>query len=246
MEPIPIPGEGAPPPRRRRRGRILVAVAITFVAVLAAIDFGLRFWTESWLSSVIQNSLGLPAQPDLNLGGTPFTYQVVREEFSSVSIDVGGLAAGGLEFETVALDLEDVRFEIGDLLSGDTDTVVVAGGGGGRAEVSDIAFTAFLQQQGNPIEVEFLGPRVRTTTSVAVGTNQAVATGLGTLRLEGSSLVFDPDRVKIEGNITISEEALAFSVPLPPVLDGVAYESITVTDSLAVLTVNISETLLQV
>lgn len=223
-----------------------MAASIAFLGILAAVDFGLRFWTESWLSSVMQNSLGLPVQPDLTLGGIPFTYQVVREEFSSVSVEVGGLEAGGLAFETVALDLEDVSFEAGDLLSGDTETLIRAGGGGGRVEVSDIAFTSYMQQSGTPIEVEFLGPRVRTTTSVNVGTNQAVATGIGTLRLEGTSLVFDPDRVKIEGNITISEDALAFSVPIPGVLEGVTYQSVTVTDRLAVLSIVISDTLLQV
>lgn len=61
--------------------RLLIALVV-LVAILVAVDFGLRLLTGYWLGRGLQTSLSLGERPSVSLGDFPFLPElVVRQRF---------------------------------------------------------------------------------------------------------------------------------------------------------------------
>lgn len=232
-----VPGPSGP-------GWKIAGVVLGVVVLLVALDLGLRVWAERWLGSRLQSELSLSARPDLDLGGFPFVFQVARGRFPEVNLEADGLESEGLRLDRVRLNLEGVRFAAGDLLTGG-EGAVRADSGDGLVEITDEDLTVFLQEIGKPVVVEFLGPRVRVSTTVQIGGEESTATAEARLHLEEGALVFRPRRVEVEGAFGIPGAALVFLAPLPRVVGDVSYDRLTVRAGRAALEFDLRDALIR-
>lgn len=228
-----------------RRGRWILPVLLVLFMVGAGADIGLRLWSQARLASDLQISLGLDRRPELRLEGFPFLLQVARGRLQQVRFEAGNVPAEGFRVERVDLTLRDVRFPRRALLTGGTGRARAAEGEG-EAEITEGALEAFLQDQGFPVGVEFLGPRVRVSTSVRVGNRRTDARSEARVELDDGTLVFDPRRVEIDGIVGIPPSALAFSVPLPELLPGVSYQDVEVGEGRAVLRLRVQDAVIRI
>jgi hypothetical protein len=212
----------------------LLVVAVLFVGA----DTALRLYVESRVAGAVQASLALPARPDLDLQGFPFSLSFFRGRFDRVEVAVDDVVLEGLRLDRVVLGFADVRFAPRQLLSGPAR--IQARGGTGEAEIGERALTAFVQERDAPVEIRLPGPGVRVTTTAVVGGNETSASATGTLRLEGDALVFDPQDVELEGSVGVPPQALAFSVELPELVPGVTYRRVVVSDGTATLATSLT------
>jgi len=213
------------------------AVAVTLVVLLLSLvglDFVLRFWAERWLAGRVEQNLALSSPAEVDLEGFPFLLQVASGSFSSVQVRLGEVRSGGFVLDGIEMDLEDVAFSRGALLSGG-DADVRVGEGTGRAEVGEAALNEFLHGQGVAVNVDLRGPGIEASTTIEVGGEEATATAIGPLRLRAGALVFEPQRVRVDGSFGVPTASLSFQIDLPPPFTGVRYTGVEVTDGLLVL-----------
>lgn len=193
---------------------LLMAVLVIGVLAVGA-DYGFRLVMEERVARSAQESLALPAEPDVDLRAFPFTLAFLREHLDEVGIAVDDVAVEGLRMERVDLDFRDVSFER-EVFVGSGGTISAAAGRG-EVTVTDGALTALLEERGIPLAVEFTGPGIEVrqpTLGLSVS---------GRLRVEGSGLVFSPDALP----------ELGFEVEIPEVVPGMAYDGITVEEGVA-------------
>lgn len=222
------------PRRGRGFGGALSVILVVLAILLVGLDFGVRFWAQRWLSGRLERTLSLAEPPDLQLGGFPFLLQVAEGRLSEVEAALEGVSADGLVLDRVRLRLERVHFSRGDLLIGGEGDVEV-GRGTGEVEVEEASFNDYLRDQGVPVTVRLVGPRIRASAAIEVGGREASASAVGPLRIEDGSLVFEPRRVEVEGDFGVPPAALAFRLPLPPPFPGLRYEGARVREGLLVL-----------
>lgn len=213
---------------------LLVLAGLFFAA-----DFGLRAWAETALASRIAEGLPASGEPELELRGFPFLFQVATGRFDRVEVEAEAVDADGLLLRDVRLDLRDVTFSVGALLGG-TGTFQ-AESGSGEADVSDEDLSAFVQEQGHPVEVRFQGGKVRVLTTLSLGAESVEVSATGPLELRRGALRFRPRTVRAGGTIAIPASALALDVPLPEILPGVRYERLIVRQGTAELQVLIRD-----
>jgi hypothetical protein len=212
--------------------RKLLVGLLVVLAVAVAGDFGLRLWTESVVADRVDGSLGLPQRPDVDMHGFPFTLQVLRSRFQQVDVEMRDLQTQGLVLDAVRLELRGVEFPRERLFNRGPGRVT-ATQGTGVIEVTDDDLTAYLQGADAPITVEFLGPEVRASGTLAVAGIEVEASATAELRLVDGSLVFEPEEVQVEEDITVPVGALSFEVPLPQPVEGVRFERLTVEEGVA-------------
>lgn len=213
------------------------AVAVTLVLLvlsLTGLDFVLRFWAERWLAGRVEQNLALTSSPEVDLAGFPFLLQVARGRFSNVQVHLDEVATGGLVLDGIEMDLEDVGFSRSALLSGGEAEVKV-GEGTGEAEVGEASLNEFLHEQGVAVNVDLVGPGIEASTTIEVGGQESTATAIGPLRLRGGALVFEPQRVRVDGSFGVPTESLSFRIDLPAPFTGVRYTGSEVTDGLLIL-----------
>lgn len=222
-------------PRPRGAGRAVVVTLVILLALLAALDLGLRFWAEQWFEDRIEEGLGLSKQPDLSLGGFPFLPAFARGRLTDVSLEMRDVAAGDLAVDRLRLEFRDVVFDRSDLLARRPGQIAV-GRGLGELELGETALNEVLGGEGAGVTVELVGPRVRATTVIGTASEETVS-ARGRVRLEDGALVFEPRRLEAGGSAGVTPEALAFEIPLPELLPGLTYESVEVREELLVLSV---------
>lgn len=211
-----------------------LSVAFVILALLAVgADFGVRIWAEGRLAASVQRSFELPEKPNLDLDGFPFLLRLAQGRFASATVESEDVVLEGLRVASVRIDGRDVRFSFRDLVRGGEDAVVLVHGGSGSLEVDDESLSEYIQNRSVPITVEFLGPEVRTSTTVSIGEVDTVAEATGQLEISDGSLLFTPETVSIDGEIGVPPEALAFRVPLPTLVEGAVYERVIVGEGTA-------------
>ncbi|HEV3475033.1 MAG TPA: DUF2993 domain-containing protein [Actinomycetota bacterium] len=220
-------------PRVPGPGRAIITTLLVLAALFVGADVALRAYVEGRVAGAVQTSLGLPVRPDLDLHGFPFSLSFFRGRFDEVAVTVSDVEVDGLRLDRVVLRLADVRFAPREMLTGSAH--IRSQGGTGEAEVGEDALTAFVQDHDAPVEVRLLGPNVRVSTRVIVGEEETAASATGPLRLEGDTLVFDPQQVDLEGSVGIPAQALAFAVELPELIPGVRYDDVVVDEGTATL-----------
>jgi hypothetical protein len=188
---------------------------------------------ESRLASSVQDALGLPEKPDIELQGFPFLLQVARGRLQAISVAVDDVEVEGLPFQRVTLGLDDLSFDIGALLSG--QGAAEARSGSAQAVITENALSRYLQDSGTPVLVRLPGPGIRVSTRISAGGETTTATAEGGILVEGGRLVFAPDRVDVEGSVGVPAAALAFDIPLPDLVPGIQYERVLVHDGTAAI-----------
>ncbi len=225
--------------------RKLVVAAAVLGLLLAGADIGLRAWAEGWVAGRVAESLALSREPRLDLHGFPFLVQFARGRFERVDVEADGLLAGSLMVQSVRLELEQVRFARGQLLTRGGG-VIRAERGTGRAVITDGALSALVQAEGVPVEVEFLGPRIRVSTTLQIGDQELEASATGRLRFDDGTVSFTPQRVDAGGSFEVPPTTVAFEVTLPELLPGVRYERVRVREGDATLDVAVRSAVIRV
>jgi hypothetical protein len=218
-----------------------VVVGLLFLtALLAGADVVFRLWSESVMAQRVDEALGLPRRPEVDLHGFPFSLQVFRSRFDRVEVEMEGLRPAGMELATVRLDLHDVRFPR-ERLFGPGSGTVRASAGTGSVEVTDEAFTEYVRARGFSLTMEFAGPEVRAGAIVSVAGVQTDVEATSTLEVEDGALVFRPEEIEVAGGVEVPLDVITFRVPLPQPVPGVTLDRLTVEDGTARLTGNIED-----
>ena len=220
-------------PRVPGPGRAILFTLLVLAALFVGADTALRAYVEGRVAGAVQASLNLPARPDLDLQGFPFSVSFFRGRFDHVEVAVTDVELEGLRLDGVVLRFANVRFAPRQLLSGAAR--IGARGGSAEAQVGERALTSYLQEHDAPVDIALPGPGVRVSTTVAVAGAETSASATGPLGLEGDTLVFEPQEVELEGSVGIPPQALAFSVGLPELVPGMSYERVVVSDGMATL-----------
>lgn len=228
-------------PPMRGPGRAIAVSLIVLVLLVVAADIGLRLWTEAWLRHRIEETLDLPRQPEVSLGGFPFLHEFAGGRLDEVEARMEGFVAQGLPVDRAALRLQGVEFSQRDLLTGRGGTVEVDRGSL-QVVVGEEAFTTFLRDREIRVIVEMIGPRMRATVTLEVGDQEVTATAIHRPELEDGALVFRPDRVRVAEDVDVSPGDLSFELPLPPVVPQIAYERLRVEEGRAILEASLDRT----
>ena len=225
-------------PRPRGPGRAIAITLLVLVAILVAADFGLRFLAERWLEGRVQQTLSLRSRPDLDIGGFPFLAEFAAGEFDRVEAQLEGFRAGGLLLDRVTIGLQDVRFDRWDIVTGREGRIQVRQGTG-SVEIGETSFNRLLRDEGVPVSVQFLGPRVRASARIEVGGAEATATTTGLIRLDGRTLSFEPGEVEVDGSFGVPPAALRFSVELPVLFEGMVYRGVEIREAVLEVTADL-------
>lgn len=220
-------------PRVPGPGRPILITLVVLVVVAVGADFGARAVAESRLASSVQDSLGLPQRPEIELQGFPFLLQAACGRIDGVSLELHDVETRGIPLESITLDFEELQFDPTALVSG--SGTVESQAGSAQAVVSQDSLSRYLQDQGTPVEVRLRGPGIEVSTRISTGAETTTAIAEGRVRVEGGSLVFAPEDVEIEGSVGVPAAALAFDVPLPDLVQGITYERVLVHDGVAAI-----------
>jgi hypothetical protein len=110
--------------------RLLIGLVV-LVAILVAVDFGLRLLTGYWLGRGLESSLSLSERPSVSLGAFPFLPELVSGKVSSVTVQANGpVGEGKLPIHELTLTLRDVSFSPSQLAAGSSTTVHTENGDG--------------------------------------------------------------------------------------------------------------------
>ena len=162
--------------------RLVVTVAI-LAAVAAALDYGVRLYSERIVGDQIQSALKLDARPSVTFGGWPFLPHALSGDLPSAKVTVSELSAQGVRLSNVTLDLHDLHFSSHRLITKGSGTVhartatIVAA-------LTSADLDATLKSEGIPLDVTIHGGRA---TASFHGASVDV-----TLRLDGDTLVVAP------------------------------------------------------
>ncbi|MGH2753628.1 MAG: LmeA family phospholipid-binding protein, partial [Actinomycetota bacterium] len=97
--------------------RLLIFLAVVGLLFVAA-DFVMRQVAEDRLAGRVGAALELEEDPRLELGGWPFVLHALDGNFPEVEVTADKLSTRGVVLEDVRVSLRNVRFELGDVVSG--------------------------------------------------------------------------------------------------------------------------------
>lgn len=184
--------------------RLLIFLAVVGLLFVAA-DFIMRQVAEDRLAGRVGAALELEEDPRLELGGWPFVLHALDGNFPEVEVTADTLSARGIVLEDVRVSLRNVRFELGDIISG-TDRTVRTGGGRGTAALSASALDAAVRGQGGDATFSFVDGQV-------VVNSETLGQAAGTPAIEGRTLT-----------ISAEDYPEPFSIRLPSIA-GATYGS---------------------
>jgi LmeA-like phospholipid-binding len=201
--------------------RKLLIALLVLVGVLVVVDFVARGYAEGQAGQVLQRSLGLSKQPSVSLGGFPFLVHAATGSFPSVAVEASDVVAQGVKVRKVQITLRDVEFSLSSLATGSASKVSIAGGDGSAALTAG-ALDSILRTQDVPVTVEISGGRVSLMSDQLPGSVSA------TLSMDGRILV-----------ARATDGSVSYSVPLPKLVPGIRFDSVTTVDDVAVVTFRI-------
>lgn len=230
-------------PSPRGPGRAILVTVLVVVLLAVASELALRWVAERWLADRMQEALALESRPDIAIGSFPFLMEFVQGEIDELDVTMRDVRVRGLEFDEVTIGLRGVAFDRADLIAGRPGELRVRRGSA-TVEIDEPTLNDLLRDQGAPVSVELLGPQVRVSSRVEVGGQEATATAVGRVSLEGTTLLFDPEEVNVEGDFGIPPAALALRLDLPPLFPGLTYEDVRVREAVLALRASLDDTVL--
>ncbi|HEX9311939.1 MAG TPA: DUF2993 domain-containing protein [Actinomycetota bacterium] len=200
--------------------KLLIGLAV-LAALLVAADFVVKAVAESQAATALQRSLKLSSKPSVSLGGFPFLLHLTSGRFGSVGLKDDDFSAEGIRIREADIDLRDVRFSTGELISGSGGDIRIAGGAG-TAALDGAALTAALRHQGVPVTVRFKGGQA------VLSTDQLPGQVAGRLSIRNGALVFSS-----------SQAPQGFSLDLPTIVPGIHYTGVRIEGTAAVLSYDV-------
>jgi hypothetical protein len=201
--------------------RLVLIAVLLLVAVLVVADFALRSAAENRISAAAFNTLELDSRPEVDIGGFPFTFRLLRGEIPSVTLAADRVSREDVVLRDVEVSFRDVRFSLGELIARE-DRSIRLGPGRGVATITSGDATSAAQANGAPVVLRF-SPGAVTVRSVDLGVQASAR-----LQVNGSDMTIEP-----EGELP------AVTVPLPEIAPGVRYRSVEVESGQAVLQVRL-------
>jgi len=210
----------------RRLIRWLLAPIIIAAVLFVVANLVVQRIAESKIASTLQSTFHLSARPSVSIGGFPIIVNIVRGHVPRVSFSAPAATFQGLTVKDITVTLVDVTAD-GGFLHGGRLTIRVAGGTI-RARAIDAAVNAYLNDHGQHATIVF-GPGRATVRAVRTFLGRSrtlVATG--TVSREGSSMVFRPDSVTVDGRApppgteALAEQKATIRVQLPKLPGGIS------------------------
>jgi hypothetical protein len=202
---------------------LLIALVLLVLAALVAGEVIVRPLAERAVAEDIQARYALDERPSVSLGGFPFLVRVAMGRLPSADGRLRDLTVEGFTVQQADLRLQDVRFDLVRLASGDGQ--VSADSGQAEATVSDVDLTNYLAGLGLDFDVRFTPGAVTVGGAVTVAGVEVRVQATGTLAIQDGQLSFAPQSVEA-GNASVTvpkglldnfRRAVAFTVPIPEV-----------------------------
>jgi hypothetical protein len=190
--------------------RKLLVIVLVIAAILVAVDFGARLYSQRVVADQIKSSLDLSERPSVKLGGWPFIPHALSGNLDSATVTATEFSAQGVRLTKVVLTLQDVHFSSHRMITR-VYGKVFARHGAVTAVLSQDDLDQTLRSEGLPLSVTFEGGRA--TASVA-GVSVSVD-----VALDGNTLVLTPSGA---GGVSAR-----IGLPLP--IRGMHYTSLRVT-----------------
>ena len=140
--------------------RRLLALLVAVGAVLAVADVGLRLYAQDRIAGHLERSLHLDGKASVSLEGVPFLLHLATGEFPAAGARGTGLELGGLTFQSVGLELRDVRFSRARVLTG-TGGTLQARAGRGFVTIAEDELTRALHRRGVDVAVRLQDGAIR-------------------------------------------------------------------------------------
>lgn len=225
----------------------LLRVGLVLVALAVLVDFGAKFLVESLASRALSSRRGVNGSVDVSFGGFPFLWSLKDRHFGSVTVEATDVRSGGFttsagvatgseaRMESVRLELEDV--EVDGQVWSEGKGNVSASGGRGSATLSQSSLNRLVPSEYSA-RLTLRDGSVRVTANATPMGPQEVDVAEEGVRLEpgtgaGTIVIEAPSPV---GPLT---------VPLPALVDGVAFEDLDVRRGELVLTFSVREVKLE-
>jgi DUF2993 family protein len=189
--------------------RKLVVTLILIAAILAAVDYGARLYSQRIVADQLQSSLKLASRPTVKFDGWPFIPHALSGNLDGVTVTANEFSAQVVRLTKVVVTLQDVRFSSHRLITKGYGTVF-AKRGAVTAVLTQQDLDQTLHSEGIPLSVTFHGGRV--TASVA-GISVTVAAAL-----DGDTLVLTPS----------GDGGVSARIGLPPLVRGMHYTAMKV------------------
>jgi len=221
----------------RRLVRWLLAPVIIAAVLFVVANIVVQHIAESKIASTLQSTFHLSARPSVSIGGFPIIAGILSGHVSRVSFSAAGATFQGLAVTDINVTLVDVSADGGFLRSG--RLAIKVGGGTIRARAADAAVNAYLADHGQSATIAFHPGRatVRVVRSFLGRLHTLVATG--TVSRVGSSLVFRPTSVTVDGRAPppgttgLAEQKTTIRVQLPKLPGGISSYGITAVEGAA-------------
>jgi len=184
---------------------ILIRRVVIPLAILAGLFFSANIVASNVaadrIAQAAQSSFDLAEKPVVKLEGFPIIVNALTGNLRGLSFRAGNVTIEGLSFREVVVRMEDLRADGGLLRS--SGLRVVIGRGEVRAEATDEAVNAFLEEQDQDATIEFRENGeavVRTTQRIAGRNRRIVAVGVVELDEAKQRLRFTAERVTVDGD----------------------------------------------
>lgn len=140
---------------------------LVLVVIIVGLDFGGRWFAESKLAQEVQNRSGLSTQPNTDIGGFSFLWQVVDGRYEHISMSFPSVTVGRLDGVSAAADAYGMKLALSDAMAGNVDNLT-ASRVDLRALVPSSALSTALGAQGLTIAT---GPdsTLRLSGTIAIG-----------------------------------------------------------------------------
>jgi hypothetical protein len=194
---------------------LLFVGANVFVAHLA----------EGKIATALQTSFHLSAKPAVKISGFPIILNILNGKIPRVSFDASGATFEGLTVKQIKVSLVDVTAQ-GGFLGGGSIRLEV-GAGTVQARATDGAVNAYLKAHRQNAIIAFHSGRavVRAVRTLLGRSHVLVATGA--IAREGTSLVFRPASVTVDGHApppgtaALARQKTTIRVQLPKLPGGI-------------------------
>ncbi|MGQ0846935.1 MAG: LmeA family phospholipid-binding protein [Sporichthyaceae bacterium] len=169
------------------RSKRLVIVLVVLAVLALVADRGGQLAIERVAAGSMQDALGTPERPEVDLGGFPFLPELISQKFSDVVVDLVEADAGKIDVASVHAELTGVERR---------GTGIHTEGIRGEGLITYAALTAAAQESGAPVQVAFGGDGlVAIVAQVKVGGREFSAQASGRPRIENNVLIVKPERV---------------------------------------------------
>ncbi len=210
----------------RRLIRWLLAPIIVAAVLFVVANIVVQRIAESKIASTLQSTFHLSVRPSVSIGGFPIIASILSGHVSRVSFSAPAATFQGLTVTDIKVTLVDVTADGGFLRGG--RLAIKVGGGTIRARATDAAVNAYLKDHGQNATIAFHAgsATVRTVRSFLGKPRTLIA--MGTVSREGSSLVFRPTSVTVDGRApppgtgTLAEQKSTIRVQLPKLPGGIS------------------------